>query len=136
MVYRTFSAVHFNINPFSCSYEGGKKALMVSNLAPLLVVFRLTARQAWQTKLYTKTGTPGRLTRQRWTGQRDRDRQRRAGQRQMDKYKWTGQRHMDRSKTDRHRWTDRRDTDRQTDGQITEEKRKTEMDSLERDRQR
>ena len=48
---------------------------------------------------------------------------------------------MDGSKTngqvkDRHRWADRRDTDRQTDGQITEEKRKTEMDRLERDRQR
>ena len=44
----TFNAVHFYKNPSTCSCKGGKKALMVSDLALLLVAFRVTARQAWQ----------------------------------------------------------------------------------------
>ena len=48
----TFNTVHFDRNPCWCWREGGIKALMVSNLAPLLIVFRVTARQAWQWKGY------------------------------------------------------------------------------------
>ena len=46
----TFNTVHFDRNPFMCSSEGGKKALIISNLALLLVVLRVTARLAWQWK--------------------------------------------------------------------------------------
>ena len=46
-----FNTMHFDTNPFMCSCEGGGggggKALMISNLALLLIVFRATARQAW-----------------------------------------------------------------------------------------
>ena len=49
-VVSTFSIVHFDRKPFTCWCEGGKKALMVSSLALLVVVFRVTARQAWQWK--------------------------------------------------------------------------------------
>ena len=42
--------LHFNRNCFTCSCKGTKKALMISNLAPLVVVFWVTAPQAWQWK--------------------------------------------------------------------------------------
>ena len=44
------STVHFGKGPFTCSHEGGKQALMASNVALLLGVFRVTARRAWQWK--------------------------------------------------------------------------------------
>ena len=34
----TFDTEHFDRNPFTCLCEGGKKALMVSNLALLVLV--------------------------------------------------------------------------------------------------
>ena len=43
----TFNTVQFDRNHLACSGEGGKKASMVSNLALLWVVFRMTAQQAW-----------------------------------------------------------------------------------------
>ena len=43
----TFNTVHFDRNLFPCSYEGGEKALVISNLALLLVIFRVMVRQAW-----------------------------------------------------------------------------------------
>ena len=46
----TFSTVHLDRNPFTCSRKGGKKGLMISNLALLLVVFQVTVQQAWQWK--------------------------------------------------------------------------------------
>ena len=46
----TFNTVYFYVNLFTCSCVGGKLALMASNLAPLLVVFRVTARKSWQWK--------------------------------------------------------------------------------------
>ena len=46
----TFNTVHFGRNPLTCSWDEGGKALMVSNLALLLVVFRVMARHAWQWK--------------------------------------------------------------------------------------
>ena len=46
----TFSTVHFDRNPFTCSCKGGKKGLMISNLALLLVVFKVTVQQARQWK--------------------------------------------------------------------------------------
>ena len=46
----SFDTVHFDRNHFTCSCKGEKKALMISDLALLLVAFRVTARQAWQWK--------------------------------------------------------------------------------------
>ena len=43
-----FNTVHVDIKSFICSCEGGIKALMVSNMAQLLVIFQVTAWQAWQ----------------------------------------------------------------------------------------
>ena len=40
--------MHFNRNLFMCSCDGEKRALMISNLALSLVVFRVRVRQAWQ----------------------------------------------------------------------------------------
>ena len=44
----TFSIVRFDRSPFTCSWKGGKKAVMASDLALLLVFFRVTVWQAWQ----------------------------------------------------------------------------------------
>ena len=46
----TFSTVHFDRSPVTCSCEGSKKNLIVSSLAFLLIVFRMTMRHAWQEK--------------------------------------------------------------------------------------
>ena len=35
--------MNFDRSLFTCSYEGGEQALIISNLAPLLVLFRVTA---------------------------------------------------------------------------------------------
>ena len=45
-----FSAVHMNRNPFSCSYGERKRALIVSNLALLSVVFRVTGAASMAVK--------------------------------------------------------------------------------------
>ena len=43
----TFSTVHFDKGPFAClCEERDKKALLISSLAPLLIFFRVTTRQA------------------------------------------------------------------------------------------
>ena len=34
----TFRTVHLDTNPFACSFEGGKKVLMVSDLALLVLL--------------------------------------------------------------------------------------------------
>ena len=44
----TFNAVHFVQNPPTCSRKGGKKSRNGFKFGTLLVVFRVTARQAWQ----------------------------------------------------------------------------------------
>ena len=41
-----FNTVRFDRNPFARSLKEG--TLMISNLALLFVIFRVTARQAWQ----------------------------------------------------------------------------------------
>ena len=43
-----FNTVHFDRNTSTCSCEGKRKDLMIFDLAFLLVVFRVTAWQAWQ----------------------------------------------------------------------------------------